>query len=92
MELSPLTAIAAADGRYRNQVHQLDEFFSEFGLMKYRVLVEIEYLFALEKKKLLKLDSKTARHLKKLNEEFGLEQALAIKEIEKTTNHDVKAV
>lgn len=92
MELSQLTAIAAADGRYRNQVHQLDEFFSEFGLMKYRVLVEIEYLFALEKKKLLKLDSKTARHLKKLNEEFGLEQALAIKEIEKTTNHDVKAV
>ena len=92
MELSHLTALSAVDGRYRSQVHQLDEFFSEFGLMKYRVLVETEYLFALEKKKFFTLEAKAVRHLKKLLENFGPEEALAIKEIEKTTNHDVKAV
>lgn len=92
MELSNLSALSAVDGRYRSQVHQLDEFFSEYGLMKYRVLVEVEYLFALEKKKFFTLEAKATRHLKKLLENFGPEEALAIKEIEKTTNHDVKAV
>ncbi|MFM7511528.1 MAG: adenylosuccinate lyase [Bacteroidota bacterium] len=92
MELNTLTAIAAIDGRYHSQVHQLDEFFSEFGLHKYRVCVEIEYLLALEQKKLFSLTPAARKQLKKLVEEFSLEDAIAIKNIEKTTNHDVKAV
>ena len=51
MELSALTAISAIDGRYRKQVQHLDEYFSEYALMKYRVLIEVEYLLFLEKKK-----------------------------------------
>ncbi len=92
MELSSLTAISAIDGRYRKQVQHLDEFFSEYGLMKYRVLVEIEYLLFLERKKFVKLPVKAARHLQKLKAEFGPEHAQEIKQIEATTNHDVKAV
>ncbi|MBL7733069.1 MAG: adenylosuccinate lyase [Chitinophagaceae bacterium] len=92
MELTSLTAISAIDGRYRKQVHHLDEFFSEYGLMKYRVLVEIEYLLFLEKKKFFKLSGKSQKHLLKLKEDFGLEDAQEIKQIEYTTNHDVKAV
>lgn len=92
MELTPLTAISAIDGRYRKQVQHLDEYFSEFGLMKYRVLVEIEYLLFLEKKKFFKLTPKAIKHLGKLAEDFGPEDAQEIKQIEYTTNHDVKAV
>lgn len=92
MELTPLTSISAVDGRYRKQVHHLDEFFSEYGLMKYRVLVEIEYLLFLEKKKFFKLPGKTVKHLQKLKDDFGLDDAQEIKQIEYTTNHDVKAV
>ncbi|MBS1759972.1 MAG: adenylosuccinate lyase [Bacteroidetes bacterium] len=92
MELSALTAISAIDGRYRKQVQQLDEYFSEYGLMKYRVLIEIEYLLMLEKKKFLKLSAQAHKHLKNLLENFGPEEAQQIKQIEKTTNHDVKAV
>lgn len=92
MELSPLTALSAIDGRYRQQVQHLDDYFSEYGLIRYRVWVEIEYLFALEKKKLLKLPSRTSRHLAKLRDDFGPDQAQEIKQIEYTTNHDVKAV
>jgi adenylosuccinate lyase len=92
MELTPLTSISAIDGRYRKQVHHLDEYFSEYGLMKYRVLIEIEYLLFLEKKKFLKLSGKTRKHLEKLAEDFGIDDAQEIKQIEFTTNHDVKAV
>lgn len=92
MELTPLTAISAVDGRYRKQVQHLDEYFSEYSLIKYRVLIEIEYLLFLADKNFFKLSHKAAKHLKKLNEEFGLEDAQEIKQIEYTTNHDVKAV
>jgi adenylosuccinate lyase len=92
MELTPLTAISPIDGRYRKQVQHLDEYFSEYALMKYRVLVEIEYFLFLADKKFFKLSGKASRHLKKLIEEFGLEDAQEIKQIEYTTNHDVKAV
>ena len=92
MELNTLTAIAAIDGRYRSQVQQLDEYFSEFGLIKYRILVEVHYLFWLDKKKVIKLGVAATKHLWSLSESFSIEQAKAIKEIEKTTNHDVKAV
>ena len=60
--------------------------------MKYRVFVEIEYLLFLEKKKFFTLSNKTKKHLAKLAESFGLEDAQEIKQIEFTTNHDVKAV
>lgn len=92
MELTPLTAISPIDGRYRKQVQHLDEYFSEYALMKYRVLVEVEYFLFLADKKFFKLSGKAEKHLKKLNEEFGLEDAQEIKQIEYTTNHDVKAV
>jgi adenylosuccinate lyase len=92
MELTPLTAICPVDGRYRKHVQHLDEYFSEYALIKYRVLVEIEYFFFLEDKKFFKLSHKATKHLKKLQEDFGLEDAQEIKQIEYTTNHDVKAV
>jgi adenylosuccinate lyase len=92
MELTPLTAISPIDGRYRKHVQHLDEYFSEYALIKYRVLVEIEYFFFLEDRKFFKLSHKATKHLKKLQEDFGLEDAQEIKQIEYTTNHDVKAV
>jgi adenylosuccinate lyase len=92
MELTPLTAISPVDGRYRKHVQHLVEYFSEYALIKYRVLVEIEYFFFLEDRKFFKLSHKATKHLKKLQEDFGLEDAQEIKQIEYTTNHDVKAV
>ena len=92
MELTPLTAISAIDGRYRKQIHHLDEYFSEYGLMKYRVLVEVEYLLFLESKKFFKLPAKVMKQLQKMAQDFGQEDAQEIKQIEFTTNHDVKAV
>ena len=92
MELTALTAISPIDGRYRKQVQHLYEYFSEYALIKYRVIIEIEYLLFLDHKKFVKLPSKTKKHLQKLAEDFGPEDAQEIKQIEYTTNHDVKAV
>jgi len=92
MELTPLTAISPIDGRYRKHVQHLDEYFSEYALIKYRVLVEIEYLFFLADKKFFKIPNKTVKRLKKIEDDFGLEDAQEIKQIEYKTNHDVKAV
>jgi len=92
MDLSSLTAISPIDGRYRKQVQQLDEYFSEYGLIKYRVLVEIEYLLFLSQKNISRLPETTMAELFRLKEEFSIEDAQQIKEIERTTNHDVKAV
>lgn len=92
MQLSTLTAISPVDGRYYNAVQHLNDFFSEFGLMKYRVLVEIEYLLYLEKKKFFTLPAKAIKQLRNLSENFGPEEAQQIKHIEATTNHDIKAV
>lgn len=92
MELTALTSISPIDGRYRKQVQHLDEYFSEYGLMKYRIQVEIEYLLFLENKKFFKLPGKAIKHLQKLSEDFGPEDAQEVKQIEFTTNHDVKAV
>lgn len=72
-------------------MQHLDEYFSEYALIKYRVQVEIEYLLFLEKE-VFKLPGKTIKHLEKLAEDFGPEDAQEIKQIEFTTNHDVKAV
>ena len=92
MELTSLTSISAIDGRYRKQVQHLDEYFSEYSLIKYRVFIEVEYLFFLADKKFLTLSPKAIKHLRKLNENFGMDDAKEIKLIEATTNHDVKAV
>lgn len=92
MDLQQLTAISPIDGRYRRQIGQLDEFFSEYALIKYRVLVEVEYFLLLADRKFFKLSAKARAALRQLLEDFSLEDAQAIKDIEKTTNHDVKAV
>ncbi|MCH5717224.1 hypothetical protein MKP07_13925 [Niabella hibiscisoli] len=87
-----LTAISPIDGRYSKQVQSLQEYFSEYALIKYRVIIEIEYLLLLADKKFLKLSAGAKKHLRELKENFSVANAEAIKEIEKTTNHDVKAV
>ena len=92
MELNALTAISPLDGRYRNQVQHLDDYFSEFALIRYRVIVEIEYFLFLGRKKFFTLDAAGRRALSSISEHFSLEDAQWIKETEKTTNHDVKAV
>jgi adenylosuccinate lyase len=92
MELNNLTAISPVDGRYRKQVAHLDEYFSEYALIKYRVLVEIKYFLFLEEKNFFKLNSKAKDQLKKIAAEFNLDDAQQIKQIESITNHDVKAV
>ncbi|MBA4197787.1 MAG: adenylosuccinate lyase [Chitinophaga sp.] len=92
MELTNLTAISPVDGRYRKQVAQLDEYFSEYALIKYRVLVEVEYFIFLADKKFFKLSTKQKQQLKNIAADFSLNDAQQIKQIESITNHDVKAV
>ncbi|HEX8461213.1 MAG TPA: adenylosuccinate lyase [Segetibacter sp.] len=92
MELTSLTAISPIDGRYRKQVQFLEEYFSEYALMKYRVFVEVEYFFFLADQKFFQLDNKVKQQLRKVADEFSIADAKRIKEIEATTNHDVKAV
>jgi len=92
MELSLLTAISPIDGRYRAQVEGLAPYFSEYGLIQYRLRVETEYFIALSKQKLFKLESSNINKLKKIYEEFTPNTALEIKNLEKVTNHDVKAL
>jgi len=95
MELNSLTAISPVDGRYRRVTSSLGAYFSEFALIKYRVEVEIEYFIALCEMplpQLDKVDSKLFDSLRAIYTEFSESDATSIKEIEKTTNHDVKAV
>jgi len=95
MSLNQLNAISPIDGRYRSKVDSLANFFSEEALIKYRVMVEIEYFIALcelELPQLPKLSQDRVISLRNIFENFSLDDALAIKKIEKTTNHDVKAV
>ncbi|MFT4155075.1 adenylosuccinate lyase [Parafilimonas sp.] len=92
MELNNLTAISPVDGRYRKQVAQLDEYFSEYALIKYRVLIEVRYFIFLAGKKFFKLDAKARRKLTGIAENFSLDDAEQVKQIESITNHDVKAV
>jgi len=95
MDLNALTAISPLDGRYRNKVENLAGYYSEYGLIKYRVKVEILYFIALCEKPVPQLDKVEKiffDQLKAIYENFSTEDALRIKEIEKTTNHDVKAV
>lgn len=95
MELSALTAISPIDGRYRSQVDVLAPYFSELGLIHYRVRIEIEYFIALCEwpiPQLAGVDTTQFSALRTLYETFSEADALRIKEIERTTNHDVKAV
>ena len=92
MELTSLTAVTPIDGRYRKQVQHLDDYFSEYALIKYRVLVEIEYFFFLADKRFFKLPPKARVQLKKVLDDFSIDDAQQIKQIESVTNHDVKAV
>lgn len=95
MELNNLTAISPVDGRYRGKTEVFANYFSEYALIKYRVLVEIEYFIALcelQLDRLKSIDKKAYKQLRHIYTNFSLADAEKIKEIEKTTNHDVKAV
>ncbi|AJA69116.1 adenylosuccinate lyase [Myroides odoratimimus] len=93
--LTELNAISPIDGRYRGKTNALANYFSEEALIKYRVLVEVEYFISLcehNVPQLANVPSSIFPELRKLYQEFTTEDALWIKEMEKTTNHDVKAV
>ncbi|WP_409150272.1 adenylosuccinate lyase [Sphingobacterium sp. BS-2] len=95
MTLSPLTAITPIDGRYYNTSKDLSNYFSEFALIKYRVLVEVEYFIALSESGIPQLshfDGSLNDKLRDIYKNFSLEDAQWIKDTEKVTNHDVKAV
>ena len=95
MELNFLTAISPLDGRYRQKVDELDLYFSEFGLIRYRLMVEIEYFIALCEiplPQLVDFKKENYKTLRTIYEEFDLAEAEKIKEREKVTNHDIKAI
>ncbi|MFV0312648.1 MAG: adenylosuccinate lyase [Dysgonomonas sp.] len=95
MTLTPLTSISPIDGRYRNKTEELANYFSEYALIKYRVLVEIEYFIALCElplPQLKNIDKAVFGKLKDIVTGFSESDATRIKDTEKITNHDVKAV
>ena len=96
MNFSPLSAISPVDGRYRNKTESLAAYFSEYALIKYRILIEIEYLISLIQLPLPQLlpinNEEVAGALRSVYISFSEENARQIKDVEKTTNHDVKAV
>jgi len=95
MDLNKLTAISPVDGRYRSKTETLSDFFSEYALIRYRVMVEVEYFIALCMTgipQLADVGPERFEVLRKIYLSFSQEDAARIKEIEKVTNHDVKAV
>ena len=95
MILDELTAVSPVDGRYRGKTEKLASYFSEFALIRYRVRVEIEYFISLCELPLPQLkgiDPSLFNKLRKIYEDFSESQAQRVKDIEKVTNHDVKAV
>ena len=96
MELSALTALSPIDGRYGDKTTELRTIFSEYGLLKYRVQVEVRWLQKLAKQadilEVPTLSEQATKHLNEIVENFNEQDAIRIKTIEKTTNHDVKAV
>ena len=95
MELNFLTAITPLDGRYRQKIDELDLYFSEYGLIRYRLMVEIEYFIALcdiPLPQLLDFKKDNFKVLRSIYEDFDLTDAEKIKEREKITNHDIKAI
>ena len=95
MEFSSLEAISPVDGRYRRATGNLADYFSEGALIKYRVLVEVEYFIALCElplPQLKRFDPKLFESLRSIYKNFDLQDGLRVKAIEKITNHDVKSV
>ncbi|MGC1508355.1 adenylosuccinate lyase [Ketobacter sp.] len=96
MQLSALTAISPVDGRYGNKTESLRSIFSEFGLIRFRVLVEVRWLQQLAKQddiaEVPMFSDQTNATLDRIIEQFSINDAQRIKDIERTTNHDVKAV
>jgi adenylosuccinate lyase len=96
MPLSVLTALSPLDGRYRDRISKLSDYFSEFGLIRYRILVEVEWLKALCAAEALddipSLSPVTLRQLDAVVRDFSVIDAEAVKQIEARTNHDVKAI
>ena len=95
MNFSSLTAISPIDGRYQRKTSELQPYFSEYGLIKYRVLIEIEYFIAMVEsgvEALVDFPKEKYTELSAIYKEFSEEDALLIKDTEKVTNHDVKAV
>ena len=95
MKLNSLTAISPVDGRYRQKVDELSNYFSEFGLIKYRLHIEVEYFISLCEIPLPQLKGfhkENFQVLRSIYEDFSLEDAVAVKELEKVTNHDIKAL
>jgi adenylosuccinate lyase len=95
MQLTALTAISPVDGRYRSKTDELAPYFAEYGLMRYRVRVEVEYFIALCQYKIPQLKGISKEHydaLRAIYTDFSVEDAAEIKSFEKITNHDVKAV
>lgn len=101
MHLEPLTAVSPIDGRYRSQLcvlsagdgaSRLDEYFSEYALIKYRVWVEVEYLLMLADSGFVVFSETQRDQLRTIYQGFSLDDAKAVKAHEKVTNHDVKAV
>lgn len=92
MQLQALTAISPVDGRYRGQLEELAPYFSEFALIRYRVQVEVAYFIALAEQKLFTLPKAKIPALRNIYQSFTIENAQLVKDTEKITNHDVKAV
>ena len=92
----PLNSISPLDGRYRNSVKELSDYFSEHALIRYRLFVEIEYLIALGEepsiKELSKFSSQDQAKYRNIYKKFDIKDAIEVKKYEKTINHDVKAI
>lgn len=98
-EVTPLTAISPIDGRYSKACHSLRAYFSEYALMRYRVQVELQWFNLLFAQNIVQSDPETIKRvesqkewLEKVFEDFSVEDGTRVKEIEKVTNHDVKAI
>ena len=90
-----LLAISPIDGRYYEKTIELASFFSEYALIKYRIVVEIKYLiflYNLGLKELLELTEDDIKNINSIHENFNIEEAEVVKEFENRTNHDVKAI
>lgn len=95
LQLTALTAVSPVDGRYRSKSAPLAEYFSEYAVIRYRIMAEVEYFVALSAMNLPQLppvSDETASSLRRIYLDFTVDDAAAVKEIEATTNHDVKAV
>ena len=94
VHFSPLTAISPIDGRYSSTTRALSGYFSEYALIQYRIRVEVEYFIALTTllPELSNFPAQAIPSLRKLYTAFNEEAALKVKEVEKITNHDVKAI